>query len=134
MLKIVLLEPLFCETFLQFFIKYYNDGTIILEGLFKKIHPFKVSIRAFEKEEEENIETNSMDSLFIIHSSDELLTKSISQNARINQRLTALSKGLEIIIVNRKHFVVTFFDASVLKLIIETLGDLHNEFVNLKTG
>ena len=122
--------------FLQFFIKYLQDGSIVLDGLFKKIQPFKVSIRSFGHEvKKENLESfEDLNSHYIISSNDELFVNSLNQNSRITQKLIALSSNLELIMVNRKYFVVTFQDAKYLIKIIDLLGELYKEFVNQKTG
>ncbi len=122
--------------FLQFFIRYEQDGSIVLDGLFKKIQPFKVSIRSFgdedKKEGEDSYEV--LISQYIISSNDDLLVKSLNQNARITQKLITLSSNLELVMVNRKYFVVTFYDTSNLAKILDLLGELYNEFVNQQTG
>ncbi len=122
--------------FLQFFIRYERDGSIVLDGLFKKIHPFKVSIRSFEdkakKEGQDSFE--DLNDQFLINSNDDLLVKSLYQNSRITQKLIALSSNLELIMVNRKYFVVTFYDVGNLIEVIDLLGELYNEFVNQQTG
>ena len=122
--------------FLQFFIKCVQDGSIVLDGLFKKIQPFKVSIRSFgdeaKKKGQESIE--DLKSQYIISSNDELLVKSLNQNSRITQKLIALSSNLELIMINRKYFVVTFYDAYHLNKIVDLLGELYKEFVNQQTG
>jgi len=122
--------------FLQFFIRYEQDGSIVLDGLFKKIQPFKVSIRSFrdeiKKKGQESFE--DLNSQYIISSNDELLVKSLNQNSRITQKLIALSSNLELIMVDRKYFVVTFNDVNHLNQIFDLLGELHKEFVNQKTG
>ncbi|MHA1592433.1 MAG: hypothetical protein ACTSUP_08180 [Candidatus Heimdallarchaeaceae archaeon] len=122
--------------FLQFFIRYEQDTSIVLDGLFKKIQPFKVSIRSFgdevKKEDQEIFE--DLKSQYIISSNDELLVKSLNQNSRMTQQLIALSSNLELIMVNRKYFVATFYDASYVINIIDLLGELYKEFVNQKTG
>lgn len=121
---------------LQFFIKYVQDRSIVLDGLFRKIQPFKVSIRSFrgevKKKGQESFE--DLNSHYIISSNDELLVKSLNQNSRITQKLIALSSNLEIILVNRKYFVATFYDANHLNEIVDLLGELYKEFVNQKTG
>ncbi|MCG3223623.1 MAG: E3 ubiquitin protein ligase, partial [Candidatus Heimdallarchaeota archaeon] len=122
--------------FLQFFIKYAQDGSIVLDGLFKKIQPFKVSIRSFRdevnKEDQESFE--DLNSHYIMSSNDDLLVKSLNQNSRITQKLIALSSNLELIMVNRKYFVVTFYDTGNLTKILDLLGELYKEFVNQQTG
>ncbi|MCK4972759.1 MAG: zinc ribbon domain-containing protein, partial [Candidatus Heimdallarchaeota archaeon] len=121
---------------LQFFIKYVQDGSIVLEGLFSKIQPFKVSIRSFgdevKKQDQESFK--NLNSHYIISSNDELLAKSLNQNSRITQKLMALSSNLELIMVNRKYFVVTFYEAIHFNKIVDLLGELYKEFVNQKTG
>ncbi len=122
--------------FLQFFIRYERDGSIVLDGLFKKIQPFKVSIRSFgdeaKKENQDSFE--NLNSLYIINSNDDLLVKFLNQNPRITQKLIALSSNLELIMINRKYFVVTFYDANSVIKVIDLLGELYNEFVIQKTG
>ncbi len=122
--------------FLQFFIRYDQDGSIVLDGLFKKIQPFKVSIRSFgdEVKKVDQKSSENLNSQYIISSNDELLVKSLNQNSRIIQQLIALSSNLELVMVNRKYFVVTFYDASYVIRIIDLLGELYNEFVNQKIG
>lgn len=121
---------------LQFFFKYVQDGSIVLDGLFKKIQPFKVSIRSFgdevKKKDQDSFE--DLNSQYIISSNDDLLVKSLNQNSRITQKLLALSSNLELIMVNRKYFVVTFYDTGNLTKILDLLGELYNEFVNQQTG
>ena len=121
---------------LQFFIKYVQDGSIVLDGLFRKIQPFKVSIRSFKdgvnKKGQESLE--DLYSHYIVSSNDELLVKSLNQNSRITQKLIALSSNLELIMVNRKYFVVTFYDVNHLNKILVLLGELYKEFVNQETG
>ncbi len=122
--------------FLQFFIRYEQDGSIILDGLFKKIQPFKVSIRSFGDEAKKKGQESFQDlnSHYIISSNDELLVKSLNQNSRITQKLIALSSNLELIMVNRKYFVAIFYDTGYLAKILDLLGELYKEFVNQKTG
>ncbi|MBY9002226.1 MAG: hypothetical protein KGD64_15000 [Candidatus Heimdallarchaeota archaeon] len=122
--------------FLQIFIKFAQDGSIVLDGLFKRIQPFNLSIRSYHKENSKEFQKvpNSLDSLYIMNANDELLIKTLYQNARITQKLIGLFTNLEMIMVNRKYFVTTFYDASKVVQILDLLKEIYGEFVNLKTG
>ena len=112
---------------LQFFIKYTIDGSIILDGLFKKIQPFKASVRFFK-------ENDGTESHYITSSNDELLVKAIYQNAKLTRKLISLSSNLELLMVNRKYFVLTFEDGNFLEEILGLLRELHNTLINQQTG
>lgn len=125
------------EAFTQFFIRYSLDGTIIVDGLFKKIHSYKVSIRSYEGEVDtkENAGlVEKLNSLYIISANEESLIKNINQNTHISQKLITIAQNLEVIMINRKYFIVTFKDASNLLEILEILNGLFIEFVNQQTG